>query len=324
MTTGRRCRARGRAGCRCCALLVAYGEHSSPPLEIRTVNNRADLVSGGDAMVEIVLPEGADTAGLKVDVAGRDVSSAFARASDGRVTGVITGLAKGDNVVQARADKAGAAQLTITNAGSRRPGAVGRAGHALHLRHAHAAGRQRRDARHQRERPDHRRTDATCNIATEYKLYYRSNDGRLQRSPARPEPERAFTSTRRHHRPRCRRTPASSPTTRRRRAGRHGDARTTDAGATVPFIVRVERGTMNRGIYDMVVLYDPTKPWAATAPQAAVERQDLLRVRRQHRPAAPPDAPATAWTRETAGAVTRLHGGREQHDRLGAQLEPRA
>ena len=99
------------------ALLAACGgSNSSPPLEIRTVNNRADLVSGGDAMVEIVLPEGADTAGLKVDVAGRDVSSAFARRSDGRVTGVITGLAKGDNVVQARADKAGAAQLTITNA----------------------------------------------------------------------------------------------------------------------------------------------------------------------------------------------------------------
>ena len=36
----------------------------------------------------------------------------------------------------------------------------------------------------------------------------------------------------------------------------------------MPYIVRVERGTMNRGIYDIAVLFDPTKPWTALAPQA--------------------------------------------------------
>ena len=36
---------------------------------------------------------------------------------------------------------------------------------------------------------------------------------------------------------------------------------------TVPYIVRVERGTMNRGIYDIAVLFDPSKPWTALAPQ---------------------------------------------------------
>ena len=43
---------------------------------------------------------------------------------------------------------------------------------------------------------------------------------------------------------------------------------TTTAGVTVPYIVRVERGTINRGIYDIAVLFDPTKPWTATAPQS--------------------------------------------------------
>jgi hypothetical protein len=44
---------------------------------------------------------------------------------------------------------------------------------------------------------------------------------------------------------------------------------TTTTGLTVPYIVRVERGTMNRGIYDIAVLFDPTraKPWTALAPQ---------------------------------------------------------
>ena len=42
---------------------------------------------------------------------------------------------------------------------------------------------------------------------------------------------------------------------------------TTTAGLTVPYIVRVERGTLNRGIYDIAVLFDPAKPWSALAPQ---------------------------------------------------------
>jgi Tannase-like family of unknown function (DUF6351) len=35
----------------------------------------------------------------------------------------------------------------------------------------------------------------------------------------------------------------------------------------VPYIVRVERGTINRGIFDIAVLFDPTKAWTALAPQ---------------------------------------------------------
>ena len=62
---------------------------------------------------------------------------------------------------------------------------------------------------------------------------------------------------------------------------------TTTAGLTVPYIVRVERGTMNRGIYDIAVLFDPTKPaWSRARAAAAVERQGALHLRRVHRPAA--------------------------------------
>lgn len=47
---------------------------------------------------------------------------------------------------------------------------------------------------------------------------------------------------------------------------------TTDTSVTMPYIVRVERGTLNRGIYDIAVLFDPTKDspktgWKPTAPQ---------------------------------------------------------
>ena len=36
----------------------------------------------------------------------------------------------------------------------------------------------------------------------------------------------------------------------------------------MPYIVRVERGTMNRGIYELAVLADPAKPWTPWASQA--------------------------------------------------------
>ena len=44
-------------------------------VEIKVLSNRADLVSGGDALVEIVLPGSAAATELRVYVDGRDVSS---------------------------------------------------------------------------------------------------------------------------------------------------------------------------------------------------------------------------------------------------------
>jgi hypothetical protein len=42
---------------------------------------------------------------------------------------------------------------------------------------------------------------------------------------------------------------------------------TTEQGSKVPFIIRVETGTMDRGIYTLGVLADPKRPWTRTAPQ---------------------------------------------------------
>jgi hypothetical protein len=100
--------------------LVAAGFHvaqaapPAPPVEIRVLSNRADLVSGGDALVEVVVPDGAGDP--VVDVDGRDVTAAFAPGADGRLVGLVTDLRLGANVVTARTPNAGGARLTITNA----------------------------------------------------------------------------------------------------------------------------------------------------------------------------------------------------------------
>src|SRR5688572_31830622 len=86
-----------------------------PVLDIKVLSNRADLISGGEALVEIVLPAGVLSANVRVDVGGRDVTSSFAVRPSGRYLGRVDGLAVGDNALSARAKGAAAAKITITN-----------------------------------------------------------------------------------------------------------------------------------------------------------------------------------------------------------------
>ena len=67
------------------------------PLSIRVLSNRADLISGGDALVQIVMPDKATALQQRptVDDDGRDVSSAFAWRADGRYVGLVEGSPSG-------------------------------------------------------------------------------------------------------------------------------------------------------------------------------------------------------------------------------------
>src|SRR5664280_2978657 len=108
----------------CVALASCGGSDNNntppPPLSgtsLKVLSTRADMVSGGDALMEVTLPTGASAAMLKVSVGTTDVSSAFATRADGRPVGLVTGLANGANTVTATAsDKSFAgASLTVTN-----------------------------------------------------------------------------------------------------------------------------------------------------------------------------------------------------------------
>ena len=100
--------------------------------------------------------------------------------------------------------------------------------------------------------------DAQCNIATEYKLFYRTTTAGCSTALPDPSPPAAAPTNNCFKPYTLGSTPADLATT------------TTTTGLTVPYIVRVERGTMNRGIYDIAVLFDPTQmqPWTPLAPQA--------------------------------------------------------
>src|SRR5438128_5332079 len=95
--------------------IAAGAAAASDVPQIRVLSNRADLVSGGDALVEIVWPGGLPPASVRVDVNGRDVTEAFGVRPNARYVGVVTGLTIGDNIVTARAPDGSGARITITN-----------------------------------------------------------------------------------------------------------------------------------------------------------------------------------------------------------------
>ena len=103
-----------------CALLsvpaiAASVQAAATPLQIKVLSNRADLISAGDALVEIVLAPGVLPSAVQVDVDGRDVTRAFALRSNGRFMGIVEGLTVGANVLTARAKGAATARITLTN-----------------------------------------------------------------------------------------------------------------------------------------------------------------------------------------------------------------
>jgi hypothetical protein len=224
--------------------------------DIIVLSNRADLISGGDALVQINLPPSVDPArGVKVALNGTLINNTFAVRPNGRYQGLVMGLNNGDNLLTVHTAQGGA-KITITNhpiggpvfSGAQvqpwicaTPTPVVESGNTPA---SNASGLTTVAF------------DSQCNIATEYKLFYRTTTPGC--SSALPDPS----------------PPAPAPTNNCFKPYTLGSTpadlamTTTTTGLTVPYVVRVERGTLNRGIYDIAVLFDTTQPWTAVAPQA--------------------------------------------------------
>jgi hypothetical protein len=188
---------------------------AAPTIQIRVLSNRADLISGGDALVELVVPAGRGAPSATVN--GRSVTASFHR-SGGRILGLVTGLRLGPNVLTARAGGLGA-RITITNAPVGGPIFAGPQIKPWTCQ----AGAQ----------------DAQCNQATGYQLLYMPVAGSRFQSydPAHPPADALIART------------------------------TTQTGVTVPFIVRLETGYIDRDQYQIAALFQPAKAWTAWAPQ---------------------------------------------------------
>jgi hypothetical protein len=254
----------GGAGCSSQSSRTETTTSTETLLQIRTLSNRADMVSGGDAMVQISLPPDVAADGLHVTVGGRDVTSEFAVRGDGRILGVIRGLAEGSNKVAADVGGEHAASLPITN---RTNGPVFSGPRVEEFFCAAPTARAATDTTPAANASGLSTAaiadDGECTIKTEVKLFYRSSTvGCLN---VEPDPNPGS--------PPLPPNPCFKPYDPNAPAPADLKMTMTDAGVMVPYIVRQERGTLNRGIYDIAVLFDPKADskdagWKPFAPQA--------------------------------------------------------
>jgi hypothetical protein len=84
-----------------------------PKVTIEVLSSRADLVTGGDALVRITVPRAGDARRLKVKLGAKSVTRKFAKRSNGEVEGLLTGIGDGRQTLTAEVPKRYGARITL-------------------------------------------------------------------------------------------------------------------------------------------------------------------------------------------------------------------
>ena len=219
---------------------------------VATISSRPDMVSGGDALVEI-RSGAAVPAGVVVTVNDRDVTLVFrADAARRSLVGLVKGLTAGRNTIVARIGSR-RAQLDVVNFPSTGPIVSG-----PHLEPYHC---------NTVESGLGPPLDGHCSASTRVEYFYKSTE---QPPPAVPDP--VTGRARGPAAPGVGFKPLVKPM-----GPRPVDLAntTTSEGKVVPYIVRVESGTINRAIYRIAILDNPTSesPIPPRAPGPAWNRR---------------------------------------------------
>src|SRR5687767_9247120 len=83
-----------------CTAVFPAAAHFGPDWEIRVVSSRPNLVSGGDAVIEVQLPRYARKRDVVVRLNGADVTDQLSADSSGaKLTGLVSGMREGKNRV---------------------------------------------------------------------------------------------------------------------------------------------------------------------------------------------------------------------------------
>lgn len=239
---------------------------------LKVLSTRADMVSGGSALVEVVLPPSANRSSLKVSLGGTDVSGAFKPNGQGRILGLVSGLAIGTNklTVAATDSSFAAAALVVTNHPAQGPVFSGVQSLPYVCATPAATPGDATTPATNASGLAGSATDAQCAIATQRRLFYRTltpvsvaaGDGGCSFVLPDPSPPAPGTPAA---------TPANSCFQPYEAAStplvKVAKTRPDGLAESVPYIVQIERGTINRGIYDIAVLIDPTRAWNPADPQ---------------------------------------------------------
>jgi hypothetical protein len=267
---GRRALAALLAGCSATAILAAgSAEARTAAPRIQVLSNRADLVSAGDALVQVTLPPGVKASRLRLTAGKRDVTRVLKRVGARQLQGVVGGLPVGRIALTARVLGSGGGANSGGSPGGRDGQGEERARDAVSAASAGGGGSAARlyVTNHPIGGPifagpqiqpwtcQSGAKDKQCNQAPSYKFMYlpkgastdgaalpgttsNSGGGSFQPyDPKNPPPDDQIATT------------------------------TTTDGVTVPFIVRLESGYIDRDQYAIATLFQPGRPWTPTSPQ---------------------------------------------------------
>src|SRR5919201_5779788 len=160
---------------------VAQSQPPLPPFnfDIKTLSNRADLISDGDALIEVKVPQDVPMHKVTLTLNGADVGSMFVADAGARtLRGVLTGLAVGANAFVADANGLGKgrpwASLTITNHPRGGPVLLGSQTQPWICATPAPVAASGTTPASNASGLSTSASDAQCNIKTEYKLFYRT------------------------------------------------------------------------------------------------------------------------------------------------------
>jgi hypothetical protein len=202
---------------------VASGDPPPADVGIQTLSARPDLISGGDVLVQITQKHVNRNHPVAITLNGYDVTSAFRPGgTPNTLIGLVTGLNIGKNTLRVQGNGSSGlkdATLELTNYDIRGPIISGP--HEVPFICQTEAFTL----------PDGTSlgppTDSDCSAPTTITYLYMPTSGTGFEPLPNPLPADVAKTT-------------------------------TTTGATVNFIVRVETGTINRGIYQTAILHDPT------------------------------------------------------------------
>src|SRR4029079_10863 len=203
-------------------------------LQLRVASNpRPEFVSGGDVLVSVALPAGIQRSAARLTLNGRDITSALRADTTARTLRArVKGLNEGSNALVATAGKA-TSKLTVVNHPVAGPVISGPhetpficETEKFNLMSGGMAGKS---------------LDADCSIATRIDYVYKST------APAAPTGRGRGSDNTFKPLPDPKIIPSDVAMV------------TTSLGVEAPFILRVETGTINRGVYEIAMLFNPAK-----------------------------------------------------------------
>ncbi len=223
-----------------CLMLTACGQEergnnpipsaTTAPAEdisITALSTQPWLVTGGDVLVEITLPAEVNSNALQVEINGQNITTSFRQVNgENRFLGLVTDLLDGDNSLVASITSTNKSRsLALTN--------YPNSGPIISGPHEQPYYCQTEDFELVTGALLGQALDSNCSVATRVDYVYWSNV---------EETFKPYSQT----------FDALQPDDL-------GELISND-GSSIPFIVRVETGTVNRAIYEIALLHNPVEP----------------------------------------------------------------